>query len=106
MKYKKRIVYESVCKCDICGKSYSYMPYMMGHLKLRGLKLDYTQRLDNTESIIPMSIIPMPAHRVVRNNLDICHACGRNINEFLRELKKQDGDYLQAIGAIYKSFNS
>jgi hypothetical protein len=77
MRKKRKVVYDSVYKCDRCGKEFNYIG---GLFKLQGFKLAYLSWRFNCYN-------SQGYHRQISRHYDLCNDCARAVDEFIRKGK-------------------
>jgi len=78
MRQKRKVVYDSVYKCDRCGKEFNYM---IGSLKLDKALLNYSL-WHSSPYILNGGRYYNKHHRY-----DLCSNCSRAVDEFIRKGK-------------------
>ena len=73
MKRKKKIVYNTVYKCDRCGKEYNYI---QGILKLKSFDLSYPIWRHNRYST-------HSCKDIFRIKFDLCNDCSKKLYNFI-----------------------
>lgn len=78
MREKRKVVYDSVYKCDRCGKEFSYM---IGSLKLNKALLNYSLWSSNCYMSNGCR------YRDIKRHYDLCSNCSIAVDEFIRKGK-------------------
>jgi DNA-directed RNA polymerase subunit RPC12/RpoP len=78
MRQKRKVVYDSVYKCDRCGKEFNYM---IGSLKLNKALLNYSLWSSNRYMLNGVCC------RDIKRHYDLCSNCSRAVHEFIRKGK-------------------
>lgn len=78
MRQKRKVVYNSVYKCDRCGKEFNYM---IGSLKLDKALLNYSLWHNNPY------MLNGGRYCDIKHRYDLCNNCSRAVDEFIRKGK-------------------